>query len=299
MRIVIIGSGGRLGGALARRLGTEHDVVPIGRAEMDLANPAEIRSVLGGLDYDKLLLPGALTLVDYCEDHRDEAFAVNADAPGLVSEISAAKGAQVIHFSTDFVFDGKQGRPCRESDRVNPISVYGASKARGEENVLSESSGNLVVRVSWLYGAGKPAFPEWIIGQAMKSEELSLPGEKVGSTTRAEDLCDHVLALMGLEDGDAASGIFHVANSGSCSWREWGQFCIDSALARGLPLKARHVTANRLEDVKAFAAPRPVDSRLDISKFTAHTGIKPRPWQAAMEDHFMQSKPFAVQPAVS
>jgi dTDP-4-dehydrorhamnose reductase len=95
-----------------------------------------------------------------------------------------------------------------------------------------------------------------------------------------------------LDGGLPAAGIFHLANTGQCSWQEWGQFCVDEALARGLPLKAHHVDANRLEDIKAFTAPRPLNSVLDTGKFTAHTGITPRPWQEAMKEHFSTSPLF-------
>ena len=292
MRVVIIGSAGRLGSALAESYSRDVEVIAFGRNELDLTDQDSIRSALGALEYDRLILPGALTLVDYCETHEEEAFAANAEGPKLIAEISAGKGAHVTYVSTDFVFDGSSPVPYDEEQPARPLSVYGASKKQGEDYVLGVSDRNLVVRVSWLYSGGKPAFPEWIIGQAKEHEKLALPGAKIGSTTRAGDVVGYLRPLLGLAGEAPASGIFHLANSGQCSWQEWGQFCIDEALARGLTLKGHHVDANRLEDIKAFTAPRPINSVLDTSKFTAHTGIIPRPWQEAMKDHFSTSSLF-------
>lgn len=292
MRVVIIGSAGRLGSALAESYSRDVDVIAFGRNELDLIHPDSIRRALEPLEYDRLILPGALTLVDYCETHEEEAFAANAEGPRLIAEISARKGAHVTYVSTDFVFDGSSPVPYDEEQPARPLSVYGASKKKGEDLVLGVSDRNLVVRVSWLYSGGKPAFPEWIINQAKEHETLALPGAKIGSTNRAGDVVDYLRPLLGLAGGSPANGIFHLANSGQCSWQEWGQFCIDEALARGLVLRGHKVEANRLEDIKAFVAPRPLNSVLDTGKFTALTGITPRPWQEAMKEHFSTSPLF-------
>lgn len=292
MRIVIIGSAGRLGSALAESYSRDAEVIAFGRSELDLTQPESIRKALDSLEYDRLILPGALTLVDYCETHQEEAFAANAEGPKLIAEISAGKGAHVTYVSTDFVFDGSLPVPYNEEQVARPLSVYGASKKQGEDYVLAVSDRNLVVRVSWLYSGGKPAFPEWIIGQAKTQEKLALPGAKIGSTSRAEDVVGYMKPLLGLNGDIPAEGIFHLANGGQCSWQQWGQFCIDQALERGMPLKAHEVGANRLEDIKAFTAPRPLNSVLDTTKFTAHTGITPRPWQEAMAEHFSNSPLF-------
>lgn len=295
MRVVIVGSAGRLGSALAQSYSRDVDVIAFGRNDLDLADQESIRNTLAPLEYDRLILPGALTLVDYCETHEAEAFAANAEGPRLIAEISEQKGAHVTYVSTDFVFDGGSPVPYDENQPAHPLSVYGASKKKGEDLVLEVSDRNLVIRVSWLYSGGKPAFPEWIIGQAKEHETLALPGAKIGSTTRAEDVVGYLRPLLGLAGEAPASGIFHLANSGQCSWQEWGQFCVDEALARGLALKAYKVGANRLEDIKAFTAPRPLNSALDTSKFTARTGITPRPWQEAMKEHFSNSPLFRVE----
>ncbi len=266
-----------------------HNVAGLTRTELNLADPETIRRALEPLEYDRLILPGALTAVDYCETHEDEAFAVNADGPKLIAEISAEKGAHVTYISTDFVFDGLSTHAYTEDMVARPLSVYGASKLEGEEAVLGVSKNHLVARVSWLYGSGKPAFPEWIIQQALKQSELALPEEKTGIPTYTEDVIDYLRALIGLDGGMPAGGIFHLSNSGQCTWQEWGQFCIDQAAAAGVTLKTQKISGNCLGDIVAFAAQRPINSVLSTEKFTRQTGIIPRSWQDAMREHFAKT----------
>lgn len=294
-KLVIIGAAGRLGGALLENYSKSHRVTGLTRAELDLADPESIRRALEPLEYERLILPGALTAVDYCETHEDEAFAINADGPKLIAEISAEKGAHVTYISTDFVFGGLSERAYLEDKDPKPLSVYGASKREGEENVLGVSPANLVARVSWLYGSGKAAFPEWIIQQAMKQTALALPEEKIGSPTYTGDVVDFLKLLIGLNGGASARGIYHLSNSGQCTWQQWGQFCLDQAAAAGLALKTRVISANCLEDITAFVAKRPINSVLCTDKFTRHTGIVPRSWQEAMHDHFSRTLESVTQ----
>ncbi len=282
---VVLGAGGRLGAAFCQVLGDKMSLLPLRRDHLDLGNPDSIRATLEPLVYKRLILAGALTAVDFCESNENAAFAVNADGPKLVAEISAEKGAHVTYIGTDFVFGGFSSRPYKEDRIPRPLSVYGASKLEGEENVLAVSPANLVVRVAWLYGSGKAAFPEWVIKQALERPELALPEEKIGSPTYSEDVADYLPLLLGSEGHEPACGIFHLANSGCCTWQEWGQFCLDRAIGEGLPLKTRWISGNRLEDVEAFCAVRPVNSALDTGKFAARTGIRPRSWQAAMSEY--------------
>lgn len=284
MRIAIIGAGGRLGHALANRLQPHHRLIELTHDSMDLGDVGSIHRALDEVVVDVLILAAAMTAVDYCESHEAEAFSINAEGPHEVALICAKKGIKLVYVSTDFVFDGRKAAPYQEDDEASPISVYGVSKCKGEEYVLAASNRNLVVRVSWLFGSDGPAFPEWIIQQALTHDAVALPEEKTASPTCCGELAEHLEALLML--GDVASGIIHLCNSGSCTWREWGQFCVDAAVASGLDVKARRIGANRLEDVAAFVARRPVNSVLDTGKFTRLTGIVPRCWQDAMMDHF-------------
>ena len=291
-RIVVLGAAGRLGGSLVNFLEKDHSVIALTRENLNLGNLPSISAALEPLDYDFLLLCGALTGVDYCETHEEEAYAVNAEAPRRIAEISAAKGAHVTYFSTDMVFNGSKGTPYLESDTTGPVSVYGASKLKGEEYILRASPANLVVRVSWLYGPGKPAFPEWIVDKACAEKNLTLPGNKICCPTYSVDLVECIIALLFPQDGGAASGVFHLCNSEPCTWRDWGQFCVDTARDAGLPVIAAEIEGVPVDSVAAFVAKRPAYSAMGTGKFTRFTGISPRPWKAAIREFLPQSDCF-------
>ena len=287
-RIVVIGAGGRLGSVLVDLLGKEHQVSALARGELNLAQPDSIAPVLNGMDFTHVLITAALTAVDYCETHVDEAFAVNGTAPGIIAEIAASKGAHVTYISTDMVFDGLKGSPYVETDEAHPISVYGASKLDGERRILTAAPDNLVARVSWVFGPNRPAFPEWIIHQARTKEDVTLPGDKIGNPTYTMDLIGWLDTLVfGSPDGPAG-GIYHLCNSNPCTWRDWGQYCIDTAREAGVPLLAREIRGVPVDSVAAFVARRPRDSSLSTEKFTRTTGINPRPWQEAVREFVMQ-----------
>ena len=293
-KAVVVGSGGRLGKSLVDFLARNHQVIRFDRKQLDLGSPVSIKEALRDLDYDHLFLTGALTAVDYCETHKEEAFAVNASAPGEIAEISANKGAHVTYISTDMVFDGQKSGPYEESDAPLPISVYGASKLEGERRVLATSASNLVARVSWVFGPGRPAFPEWIIDQACAKEVLTLPGNKLGSPTCTLDLIEWLDALVFGQSGGPASGIFHLCNPEPCLWRDWGQFCIDTAREAGFPVITGKIEGVPVDTVAAFVAKRPVNSAMSTDRFTAVTGIRPRVWQEAVREHVMQSASLRV-----
>ncbi len=284
-----MGAAGRLGQALQHRFSEEAEVIGLTREEIDLASPDSIRAALGPLDFDRLVLPAAMTAVDPCETDRSAAFAVNAAAPRLIAEICAAKKAHMTLVSTDFVFDGNKSGTYLEEDPAEPISVYGASKLKGEENVLAADPGHLVVRVSWLYGPGKPAFPEWIVDKACVEAVLSLPGDKTGSPTSSTDVADWLVPLILDPVRPPAAGIFHLCNSGACTWRDWGQACVDLAREAGAPVLVGAISANSLSDIPAFLARRPPNSVLSNAKYACFTGITPRPWQEALRAHFATS----------
>jgi len=285
--LVVVGASGRLGAALVRHFSHGTDLIGLGREELDLADHRQVQEVLEGLEFDRLILAAALTTVDYCEDHAGEAHLINAAAAGLIAEICAKKSAHMTYISTDFVFDGSKESPYTEEDETRAISVYGESKLAGERSVLAASCEHLVVRTSWLYGAGRAAFPEWIIQEALSKETLSLPAEKIGCPTSVEDLAELLEPLI-FATGKPAGGVVHLCNSEPCSWLEWGQACLDLAGEAGIVLKVPVINAGNLEAIRAFVARRPVNSALSTSKYTRLTGIAPRPWRLALSEHLLR-----------
>jgi dTDP-4-dehydrorhamnose reductase len=284
MRIVVVGSGGRLGSSLVKYLEPEFQVAGLGRSQLDLRSARSIHEALEPLDYDFIFLTGALTAVDYCETQKQEAFAVNAEAPGRIAEISARKGAHMTYVSTDMVFDGNTELPYLETDKPRPISVYGESKLRGENHVLDASGANLIVRVSWVFGPGRRAFPEWVVDQACNCPSLTLPGDKIACPSYTLDLANWMATLVFDGTAGSAGGIFHLCNSSPCTWQEWGQYCVDTARASGHPVMVGEIGGVPLNSVTAFIARRPRNSSLNTEKFSRRTGILPRTWDEAVHE---------------
>ncbi len=281
-RIVIVGSGGRLGAALQRIYSGVYEVTGFNRHDLNLNSNEEIESKLSGLTFDVLINCAALTNVDHCENHGKEALQVNAHAVRAMAEVCAKKHARCIHFSTDYVFDGKAHKPYLETDAALPISIYGESKRIGEIRLLEVSENNLAVRVSWVFGPDRPSFVDQILKKATTSDQVQAVGDKFSAPTFTLDVAAHLNPfLREIPHG----GILHLSNTGECSWQQYGQFALDCAVAAGLPMKATTVGAQKLAELKAFIARRPVYTVLSTELLTKLTGRPPRSWQEAVEDY--------------
>ena len=281
-RIAIVGAGGRLGAALLREYARERDVVGFNHAQLDLANAEQIRSALEPLEFDILINAAAQTLVDRCETERDEAFAINADGPALLADVCEAKGARLIHISTDYVFDGEKHEPYTEEDEAKPISVYGESKLRGERGVLAVSDRHVVARVSWVFGPDRPSFIDWIIQQARDKEQVSAVSDKISTPTYTLDIARMLAPSF---DDSQPGGILHIANRGECTWQQYGQHALDCCVAEGVALRARTVGAITLGDMKNFIARRPIYTVLSTAKLERRTGTAPRDWRDAVAEY--------------
>ncbi len=286
MKILIIGSGGRLGAALTREYRERFDVTGFDHVQLDLANAGEIAAKIGPLDFDVLINAAAFTNVDLCEKDRDRAFRVNAEAPRLLAEISTKKNAKLIHFSTDYVFDGAKREPYIEDDPATPINVYGESKRVGEQNVLALQDRHLIVRVSWVFGPDRASFIDQVIQRARENEQVDAITDKFSAPTYTRDIAEMLPRFF---DVDHAGGILHFANSGQCSWQEYAQHALDVCHELGIPLKAKTVAPLKLTDMKNFVARRPVYSVLSTAKYKATTGLAPRSWRNAAADYIKAS----------
>jgi dTDP-4-dehydrorhamnose reductase len=281
-KIVIIGSGGRLGAALMHEYHDKFDVTGFNHLQLDLESPDEMRKKLCAIDFDLLINAAAFTNVDLCETERDQAFRINADAPCILAEICRNKKAKLIHFSTDYVFDGKKREPYRESDSANPISVYGESKREGEKLVLQTHHQHLVVRVSWVFGPARPSFIDGVIKRARETDRVDAIADKFSTPTYT---CDIAEMLPRFFDTDVANGILHFANAGECSWQQYAQYALDCCHEVGVPLKTKTVDALKLSDMKNFIARRPIYTVLSTAKYTGLSGTAPRSWRDAVADY--------------
>jgi dTDP-4-dehydrorhamnose reductase len=282
MKIVVLGAGGRLGAALMREYREEYDIAGFNRSQLDLASLNDVRGKLGAMKFDVLINAAAFTNVDACETERDRAFLINAEAPAVLAEICHAKGAKLIQFSTDYVFDGAKRAPYTEQDQSNPISRYGESKLAGEKNVLTAENGHFVVRVSWVFGPDRPSFIDAMIKRAQENEKIDAVSDKFSTPTYTHDIARMLPQFF---DHRLEGGILHFANAGKCSWQEYAQWALDCCEDGGIPLKARTVGALKLTEMKNWIARRPVYSVLSTTKYTDFTGTTPRAWREAVADY--------------
>jgi dTDP-4-dehydrorhamnose reductase len=290
MKIVILGAGGRLGAALLREYRDKFDVVGLNHTQLNLSDLGAVRETLRNTSFDILINAAGFTKVDLCETQPDRAFLINAEAPRVVAEICDEKNARLIHFSTDYVFDGAKCEPYTEEDQASPISVYGESKLAGENNVLAAKSQNLVVRVSWVFGPDRPSFIDAIVQQAQENDKVDAVADKFSTPTYTLDIA---AMLPRVFDGNVSGGILHFVNAGQCSWREYAQWAVDCCHNVGLPLKAKTIGERKLRDMANWIARRPVYSVLSTAKYTKLTGISPRTWREAVSDyitHFYSKK---------
>lgn len=258
------------------------DVVGFTHARIDLADFDELEETVSRVDFDLLINCAALTNVDLCEEQPDQAFRVNAGAPELLAQVCTNKRARLIHFSTDYVFDGEKREPYGEEDPANPISVYGESKREGEKLVLQTQDRHLVVRVSWVFGPDRPSFIDAVIKRAGENDYVDAIADKFSTPTYTRDIAQMLPQFF---DVDVRGGLLHFANAGECSWQEYAQFALDSCHSLGIPLKAKTVSALKLADMKNWIARRPVYSVLSTEKFFSLTGTTPRNWRDAVADY--------------
>jgi dTDP-4-dehydrorhamnose reductase len=283
LRIIVLGSGGRLGTALVRewRAGGDH-VLGLSRQLLDIGNFDAVRETLLGQDFDALVNCAALTNVDYCETHPEEAHRLNGEAVATIADVCSRKKARCLHISTDYVFDGAKEQPYTETDEAKPIGVYGASKLAGETFLHSVSAQHLAVRVSWVFGPDRASFVDQILQRAVENDTVAAIADKVAVPTYTLDASRLLRPFL---DAIPAGGKLHLCNAGSCTWQEYGQFALDVAAAAGVPLRARTVAPQRMADLQAFIAKRPPNTAMSTARLTALSGLSPRPWQAAVEEY--------------
>lgn len=281
-RIIITGTGGRLGAALARRLRDRHRVVAWDRRAVDLSIPEQLEDHLRGTAYDVLINCAALTSVDQCEMEPELARSVNETAPGIMAAHSRAIGARMIQISTDYVYDGTAPGLRTEADATGPLGVYGRTKLAGEAAVLAQDARFLAARVSWVFGPDRESFVDSIIRRAVESTAAGAISDKFSTPSFSHDLSDMLERLLAVPD---ACGALNLCNEGTCSWQEYGQAALDLAHMVGVPLQCRTLDAQRLADMVSFKAQRPVHTAMSTARYTALTGHTPRHWRLALQEY--------------
>lgn len=287
MRVLVTGVTGQVGSALLRSLAAFGTVVAADRQAIDLARPHDIAARLDELAPDVIVNPAAYTAVDKAEDDRDTAFLVNEAAPRAIARWAADADVPLIHFSTDYVFDGSGTIPWKETDTPSPLSVYGASKLAGEKAIREAGGPHLIARTSWVYAPRGANFFRTIMRMAKEREELRIVVDQHGAPTSAAIIADTVARMFADPRGirevlKRADGMVHVTASGSTSWHGFATAIVEGLRTKGIPLKVGRVLPIATSNYPVKAQ-RPLNSRLDLTKLSRLIGTAPPHWSVGLE----------------
>ena len=285
MKIAVTGTTGQVVTSLIERgAAAGHDVIAIGRPDLDLADPASIARALAAAAPDIIVSAAAYTAVDKAESESDLAHAVNAAGAGAVAQAARALGVPLIHISTDYVFDGTLDRPYVESDPTGPTGVYGASKLAGEQAVLATHDDSAVLRVAWVYSPFGNNFLKTMLRLAGDRDQVSVVADQVGNPTSALAIADGILAVatnMVSDSSPGLRGIFHMTAQGEGSWADFAQGIFAASAARGGP--SASVRPIGTVDYPTPAT-RPANSRLACRRIADVHGVTLPDWRTSLDD---------------
>ena len=286
-RVLVTGVDGQVGRALLQSFAGSAEVIGFNRGSLDLANADQIRERVRAVAPDIIVNAGAYTAVDRAESERDLAFAINARAPGILAEEALRASALLIHYSTDYVFNGSKRRPWVEDDATDPLSVYGASKLAGEQAIRVVGGRHLIFRTSWVYGPEGKNFVLTMLRLGRERDSLNVVDDQIGAPTTAAELAraTHAIADGILEKKFGApsswSGVYHMTCSGSVSWCRF---------ARAIFKRAHRLLDGKTPKVNPIAtsdyptpAKRPRNSVLSNDKLHRTFNVRLAPWQAALD----------------
>jgi dTDP-4-dehydrorhamnose reductase len=281
MKLLLLGKDGQVGWELQRALAPLGQLTALGHAEADFSDPLALRSVLARHHADVIVNAAAYTAVDKAEAEPELARAVNAESVAVLAEHAAAHGSWLVHYSTDYVFDGAGERPWDEDDPTDPLCVYGRTKRDGEVAIAASGARHLVFRTAWVHGGHGANFARTMLRLARERDTLRVVADQVGAPTSAELIADVTAhALRQTVSNNHSSGLYHLAAAGETSWHDYAQFVIGEAIALGMPLAA---APDRVEPIATAdyptAARRPLNSRLDTGKLCRQFDLRMPDWR--------------------
>lgn len=292
MRILLTGRNGQVGFELSRSLAVLGEIIVLDREECDLADPLALRRVVGEIKPQIIVNPAAYTAVDKAESERELASWINANAPGVLGEEARRLGALVIHYSTDYVFDGAKSGWYSEDDSPHPQSTYGTTKLAGERALRESGADSLIFRTSWVFGAHGGNFAKTMLRLACERDELKVVADQWGAPTSAALLADVTAQVVARYQREARSdfpfGLYHLVAGGECSWHDYARTVVSAALAAGKPLRT---TPERILPIATAdyptAAKRPANSRMATAKLRETFGLVLPPLQIGLA-HVLQ-----------
>lgn len=273
MRILLTGATGQVGWELRKTLAPLGEVRVFDRFGLDLADAPVLVATVRALQPDVVVNAAAYTAVDKAEAERDLAFAVNATAPRVLAEEARRIGALLVHYSTDYVFDGEKADPYVEEDATRPINAYGASKLAGEQAILASGCRHLILRTSWVYGPRGKNFYLTMLRLARERPELKVVDDQVGAPTSSLEIARATATLL----AKGSQGLYHMSAAGETTWCGFARAILERAGS------ATPVVAIRTADYPT-PAKRPRNSRLDCSKLRAEHGVSLARWERALDE---------------
>ena len=283
MKVLINGRNGQVSHELQRRLGAVGELIVLGRDQLDLAQPDQIRRQVQNIRPDLIINAAAHTAVDLAESEPQTAFAINAAAPGILAEEALALDIPLIHYSTDYVFDGLKAGPYNEDDTPNPLGVYGKSKLAGEQAIRDVQGKHLILRTSWVYSTHGRNFLLTMQRLLQEKPELRVVADQIGAPTWAGTIANSTLALIEHWQANEVAnwGTYHLSAQGETSWFGFAQAIGEALRQQGKPCAALLPIPS--SDYPTPAA-RPLNSRLDCSRLQRDWGVSQPDWQTALRE---------------
>lgn len=296
-KILITGVNGQVGHALKELLDndtTSHaptSIVSLSRSELDLSHPDQIRKAVQAIKPDLIINPAAYTAVDKAESEPELAYAVNATAPRILAEEAAKISARLIHFSTDYVYNGSKAVPYIETDLTEPLSIYGKSKLAGETAIREVGLPHLIFRTSWVYGAYGKNFLKTILRLATEREELRIVADQHGAPTSAGSIAGAISQVIRTWHPDT-TGVYHMVNAGQTTWHGFASAIVEEYRSlqteKNWPLlKAQGIKPISTQEFPTSAA-RPANSCLDTTKLSRDFSIQLPDWRDALKTEFVK-----------
>ena len=300
MKILLFGANGQVGWELQRSLSPLGEVVALNRHSTelcgDLADLKGISDTVRRVTPDVIVNAGAYTAVDKAESDPETAQIVNAAAPGVLAQAASAVGAWLVHYSTDYVFDGSGSKPWVETDPTGPLNVYGKTKLDGEQRIASRCAKHLIFRTSWVYAARGGNFAKTMLRLAQERETINVINDQFGAPTGADLLADvtaHVISkVMAQAHGlSSSAGIYHLAASGETTWFDYAKYIVDQSLrAQAAPEIIVKTISPVATSAFPTAAQRPHNSRLNTAKLQHTFGLQLAPWQQGVTRMLAESQ---------